>query len=186
MSGGTVGVESVRVPLTRRQVVEVAGTLGAAAAVWALVPSLTRSGPPTTSSLLTSFGEVTVFEATRIAAPLLVGPLRHGVWGDALAVSVGLRNVTGRAQWLPSGQFQVRLLDGMSVTAYDVVPRLFTVRPRAADRMSLTFLVPRDGEVAKLEFTEPGALTSLSLALPPVGRRSRAGVAAGLHSPHGG
>jgi hypothetical protein len=161
--------------LSRRTAIQVGGTVAGGLAVWALVPSLMRAGPLPAQSLSTSFGDVTVLAATLVSATQVAAgrPLRHGVWRDAVTATVALRNRTTLAQMLPSGQFQARILGGPAVTAYDASPHRLTVPPRSSALARMTFLVPHDGAVDHLEFTEPGAMETLRLDLPVVTAATR-------------
>lgn len=173
-----VDVVDIGVPamaLTRRRALELAGTVATGVAVWVYVPALTRGGRlEVAPSLTTSFGDVTVLALVRAAAPLAGGrPLRHGVWRDVLIASLALRNRLRQPQLVPSGQFRARVLGGPAVTAYDASPLMFTVPPMSTAHASVSFLVPEDGEVAHLEFTEPGDFESVPLGLPAAGRGPR-------------
>jgi hypothetical protein len=134
-----------------------------------------RAGPVPAPSLTTSFGDVTVLSAALAAAAEVAGgrPLRHGVWAGALIASVALRNRTPLPQLLPAGQFRARILGGPAVTAYDASPNRLTVPPRSSALVRMTFLVPQDGVVDHVEFTEPGALEALRLDLPAVTAATR-------------
>ena len=161
--------------LSRRTALQVGGTVAGGLAVWALVPTLMRAGPLPAPSLTTSFGDVTVLSAALAAAAQVAGgrPLRHGVWAGALIASVALRNRTPLPQMLPSGQFRARVVGGPAVTAYDASPTRLTVPPRSSALVRMTFLVPPDGAVGHLEFTEPGAMDALRLDLPVVTAATR-------------
>jgi hypothetical protein len=161
--------------LSRRTALQVGGTVAGGLTVWALVPSLMRAGPPAAQPLTTLFGDVTVLAATLVSAAQVAGgrPLRHGVWRDALTASVALRNRTPLPQMLPSGQFRARVLGGPAVTAYDASPHRLTVPPRSSALARMTFLVPHNGAVDHLEFTEPGAVETLRLDLPVVTAATR-------------
>jgi hypothetical protein len=168
-----IGVPAIA--LTRRRALQLAGTVATGVAVWVYVPALTRGGRLRVApSLTTSFGDVTVLAASRSAAPLAGGrPLRHGVWRDVLTASVAIGNRLRQPQLLPSGQFRARVLGGPAVTAYDVSPLLLTVPPRSTVQATISFLVPEDGEVSHLEFTEPGAFESRRLGVPAAERGPR-------------
>ncbi len=161
--------------LSRRTALQLGGTVAGGLAAWALVPSLMRAGPVPAPSLTTSFGDVTVLSAALAAAAKVAGgrPLRHGVWAGALIASVALRNRTPLPQLLPAGQFRARILGGPAVTAYDASPNRLTVPPRSSALVRMTFLVPQDGVVDHVEFTEPGALEALRLDLPVVTAATR-------------
>lgn len=172
--------------LDRRRTLQLAGLAAAGVAAHSLVPYLTR--PPAERLMLaTSFGDVRVLSAVRSAAVLPGSlPLRADAFGDAVTVAMRLRNVTGAAQWLPAGQFRARLLGGPAVTAFDATTRSLALAPRSAAELSVSFLVPRDGTVAYLELTEPGALAPLVLGLPAVSGRRPARVRVHAGSAHGG
>jgi hypothetical protein len=174
--------------LSRRTALQLGGTVAGGLAAWTLVPSLMRASPPG-QVLTTSFGDVTVLIATLVSAAQVAAgrPLRHGVWRDALTASVALRNRTPLPQMLPSGQFRARIVGGPAVTAYDASPHRLTVPPRSSALVSMTFLVPHDGAVGHLEFTEPGGMDALRLDLPVVTAARRfALINEGNDDHHGG
>lgn len=178
--------ETVLPTLDRRRTLQLAGLAAAGVAAHSLVPQLTR--PPTEQLVrATSFGDVRVLSAVRSAAVLPGAlPLRAEAFGDAVTVTMRLRNVTDAAQWLPAGQFRARLLAGPAVTAFDATARSLALAPRSAAELSVSFLVPGDGTVAYLELTEPGALAPLVLGLPAVSGRRPDRVRVHAGSAHGG
>ena len=176
--------------LSRRTViVAVAGT----ASLGALTLSRSRGWPggPSTGTVRTSFGSVTVLGSSRIgttgtaahaahtghaAADMLVASAVHGAWTAGVAVDLEVHNRLRRPVELSPGQFRVRVgRAGPTVSLYSSDREAEPLPPGASRTLRISYLAPPPDQPLTLLFDDTGSRRPVDLG--PVGRPSSTEVA---------